>query len=36
MIKLEELRKDFSAWEAVSRGADFPKGKTPAPSKTKK
>ena len=25
MDKLEELRKDFSAWEAVSRGADFPK-----------
>ena len=23
--KLEELRKEFSAWEAVSRGADFPK-----------
>jgi hypothetical protein len=23
--KLEELRKQFSAWEAVSRGADFPK-----------
>jgi hypothetical protein len=27
MAKLEELRKDFSAWEAVSRGADFPKKK---------
>lgn len=25
MAKLEELRKEFSAWEAVSRGADFPK-----------
>ena len=25
--KLEELRKEFSAWEAVSRGADFPKEK---------
>jgi NADP-dependent 3-hydroxy acid dehydrogenase YdfG len=25
MSKLKELRKDFSAWEAVSRGADFPK-----------
>jgi NAD(P)-dependent dehydrogenase (short-subunit alcohol dehydrogenase family) len=25
--KLEELRKQFSAWEAVSRGADFPKEK---------
>lgn len=23
--KLEELRKEFSAWESVSRGADFPK-----------
>ena len=23
--KLEELRKEFSAWETVSRGADFPK-----------
>ena len=23
--KLEDLRKEFSAWEAVSRGADFPK-----------
>ncbi len=23
--KLEELRKEFSAWEAVARGADFPK-----------
>ena len=23
--KLKELRKEFSAWEAVSRGADFPK-----------
>jgi NAD(P)-dependent dehydrogenase (short-subunit alcohol dehydrogenase family) len=25
--KLEDLRKEFSAWEAVSRGADFPKKK---------
>ena len=25
MAKLEALRKDFSAWEMVSRGADFPK-----------
>ena len=25
MAKLDELRKEFSAWEAVSRGADFPK-----------
>lgn len=25
MAKLEELRKQFSAWETVSRGADFPK-----------
>ena len=25
--KLEELRKEFSAWEMVSRGADFPKEK---------
>jgi NAD(P)-dependent dehydrogenase (short-subunit alcohol dehydrogenase family) len=24
--KLEELRKNFLVWEAVSRGADFPKG----------
>ena len=24
--KLEDLRKEFFAWEAVSRGADFPKG----------
>ena len=23
--KLDELRKEFAAWEAVSRGADFPK-----------
>lgn len=26
--KLDELRKEFSAWEAVSRGADFPKEET--------
>lgn len=25
MAKLESLSKEFSAWEAVSRGADFPK-----------
>jgi NADP-dependent 3-hydroxy acid dehydrogenase YdfG len=25
--KLKALRREFSAWEAVSRGADFPKGK---------
>ena len=25
--KLKALRQEFSAWEAVSRGADFPKGK---------
>jgi NAD(P)-dependent dehydrogenase (short-subunit alcohol dehydrogenase family) len=25
--KLDDLRKEFSAWEAVSRGADFPTGK---------
>lgn len=25
--KLEDLRKEFSAWEAVSRGADFPQEK---------
>ncbi|MFS8085576.1 MAG: SDR family NAD(P)-dependent oxidoreductase, partial [Acidobacteriota bacterium] len=25
MEKLEELRVEFSAWETVSRGADFPK-----------
>ena len=25
--KLEELRQEFSAWESVSRGADFPKEK---------
>lgn len=25
MAKLEELRKEFLAWETVSRGADFPK-----------
>jgi NADP-dependent 3-hydroxy acid dehydrogenase YdfG len=25
--KLEDLRREFSAWEAVSRGADFPKEK---------
>jgi NAD(P)-dependent dehydrogenase (short-subunit alcohol dehydrogenase family) len=24
MAKLEELRQEFSAWEAVARGADFP------------
>jgi short-subunit dehydrogenase len=27
MAKLEDLRKDFSRWETVSRGADFPVGK---------
>jgi hypothetical protein len=27
MAKLEELRKEFSAGEAVARGADFPKEK---------
>ena len=27
MSKLEELRKDFSAVEAIARGADFPKAK---------
>ena len=26
MAKLEDLRKEFSAWETVTRGADFPKG----------
>ena len=26
MAKLEVLRKEFVTWEAVSRGADFPKG----------
>jgi NAD(P)-dependent dehydrogenase (short-subunit alcohol dehydrogenase family) len=26
MSKLEVLRKDFSEWESVSRGADFPNG----------
>ena len=26
MAKLEELRKEFSALEAIARGADFPKG----------
>jgi NAD(P)-dependent dehydrogenase (short-subunit alcohol dehydrogenase family) len=26
MAKLDVLRKEFAAWEAVSRGADFPKG----------
>jgi hypothetical protein len=25
--KLDDLRKEFSAWEAVSRAADFPKEK---------
>ena len=25
MAKLEDLRREFSAWESVSRGADFPK-----------
>jgi NAD(P)-dependent dehydrogenase (short-subunit alcohol dehydrogenase family) len=35
MIKLAELRKDFSASEAVSRGADFPKKKTSAHAATK-
>lgn len=25
VAKLAELRRDFEAWEAVSRGADFPK-----------
>ena len=27
MAKLEDLRKEFSLWEAVSRGADYPKEK---------
>jgi NAD(P)-dependent dehydrogenase (short-subunit alcohol dehydrogenase family) len=27
MAKLQDLRKEFSAWEAVSRAADFPKEK---------
>jgi NAD(P)-dependent dehydrogenase (short-subunit alcohol dehydrogenase family) len=27
IAKLAELRKEFSAWKAVARGADFPKGK---------
>jgi NAD(P)-dependent dehydrogenase (short-subunit alcohol dehydrogenase family) len=31
MAKLEELRKDFSAVEAVAREADFPKKNTPVP-----
>jgi short-subunit dehydrogenase len=35
MIKLAELRKDFSAWETVSRGADFPKKKTSVHAATK-
>jgi hypothetical protein len=26
VAKLETLRKEFSTWEKVSRGADFPKG----------
>ena len=25
MAKIDELRKEFVAWEAVARGADFPK-----------
>ena len=29
VAKLEDLRKDFSAWQAVSRGADFPKERHP-------
>jgi NAD(P)-dependent dehydrogenase (short-subunit alcohol dehydrogenase family) len=29
MAKLAELRGDFVGWEAVSRGADFPKGDGP-------
>jgi hypothetical protein len=35
MIKLEELRKDFTAWQTVTRGADFPKEKSLGSSKTK-
>jgi NAD(P)-dependent dehydrogenase (short-subunit alcohol dehydrogenase family) len=31
MSKLEELRKDFSAVEAIARGADFPKQKPARP-----
>ena len=27
MAKLEVLRKEFAIWEAVARGADYPKGK---------
>ena len=29
VAKLAELRVDFASWEAVSRGADFPKGDLP-------
>jgi len=29
IAKLAELRGDFASWEAVSRGADFPKGDFP-------
>lgn len=30
MAKLDELREEFTAWEDVSRGADFPKATHPA------
>jgi hypothetical protein len=29
MAKLAELKRDFTSWEAVSRGADFPKDDVP-------
>jgi NAD(P)-dependent dehydrogenase (short-subunit alcohol dehydrogenase family) len=32
MAKLDELRKDFTAGEAVARAADFPKSKAAAPA----
>ena len=28
MVKLNDLKQDFTQWEAVGRGADFPKVKT--------
>lgn len=29
MAKLADLKTDFEKWEAVSRGADFPKDDVP-------
>lgn len=35
MAKLTDLAKNFTAWESVSRGADFPKVRAPVPAHAK-